>query len=236
MDRKIRQAQIQVLEAFSREAHSFALAGGTALELYYLRHRFSADLDLFSPAYTLKEVKDLISAFEECMKAKAKLGAEFLSSEKAKVRFYHIPVKGSDRPLKIDFVEDVFFTKPKFNKFSGVPVYRAQDIYLQKITAVLGTRTQTDETGRQFMQGRQAARDVFDIYMLSKKIKPLHLFLEDIPAYLQRGMIHWYRTFSRQDLKFELLDLDIYDKKFDSKEMIIYLEKEIEKFAEEVIE
>lgn len=86
------------------------------------------------------------------------------------------------------------------------------------------------------MQGRRQSRDVFDIYMLSKKIKPLHIFMKKIPAVLQRGMVHWYRAFSRQDLKLALLDLDIYDKKFNAREMVIYLEKEIKTFISEAIE
>lgn len=47
MDRAIRKAQKDVLKVFAGKAKDFALAGGTALELYYLHHRFSADLDFF---------------------------------------------------------------------------------------------------------------------------------------------------------------------------------------------
>ena len=94
----------------------------------------------------------------------------------------------------------------------------------------------TDDIGRQITRGRKEARDAFDIYMLSKKIQPLHQFLKSVPSQLQRGMVHWYRTFSRQELKLALLDLDIYDKKFNSSEMISYLEKEIKVFMAEVLE
>ena len=102
--------------------------------------------------------------------------------------------------------------------------------------AITGSRLGEDGLGREAIQGRKEARDIFDIYMLSKKIKPLHIFLKEVPQQQQRGMVHWYRTFSRQDLKLALLDLDIYDKKFNSREMIIYLENEIKKFAKGVIE
>jgi predicted nucleotidyltransferase component of viral defense system len=50
MDKIIRQAQLEALRAFARTTKSFALSGGTALELFYLKHRFSRDLDFFSPA------------------------------------------------------------------------------------------------------------------------------------------------------------------------------------------
>jgi len=117
-----------------------------------------------------------------------------------------------------------------------VRVYDAENIYFQKICAVTGTTLREDETGREVTQGRNEARDAFDIYMLSKKIRPLHVFLKEVPAQQQRGMIHWYRSFSRQELKLSLLELDIYDKNFDSREMIVCLEDEIKKFAKEVME
>jgi len=85
------------------------------------------------------------------------------------------------------------------------------------------------------MQGRTEGRDAFDLYMLSRKIEPLYIFLKRSPGYVQRGIVQWYRRFSRTDLKLSLLDLDIYSRTFDSKEMIIYLEKQIEKFIQETV-
>ncbi len=233
---KIREAQEQILKIFSKYSKGFALAGGTALELYYLHHRFSADLDFFSPLYDLSEIESLVSILGKYTKKKLKLEAEFFTSGKAKVRFYTTTVKDSDRPLKIDFVEDNFFSKPIIKKFCGVPVYSVENLYMQKIAAISGVPSGVDEIGKELMIGRrEEARDAFDIYMLSKKIHPLHIFLKKAPQYLQRGIVHWYRTFSRREIKLSLLDLDIYNKEFDSKQMIIYLENEIKKFTKEFI-
>lgn len=237
MDVKLRAAQNKILKVFSKGAKGFALSGGTALELYYLHHRFSADLDFFSPKYDVGEIDRLVSEFEKDNKCKIKMGSEFVAPSRAKVRFYHVPIKGTNRALKIDFVEDVLFRKPTIKRFNKVPVYSIEDIYVQKLAAVGGTRVEVDEVGREIPQGRrETARDAFDIYMLSKRIKPLHVFLQGVSQQLQRGVIHWYRTFSRHELKLALHDLDIYDKKFDGREMIIYLEKEIKRFMEEVTE
>lgn len=237
MDEKVRKAQNEIIGVFSKEAEDFALSGGTALELYYLHHRFSRDLDFFSPKYDVKEIERLISAFEKRIKNKIKLESEFTIRGRARVRFYIVPVKGLCAPLKIDFVEDVIFTKPHIKRIKGVWVYSAEDIYLQKIIAVAGMKPAIDVTGREIIEGgRREARDAFDIYMLSKKIKPLNLFLKSIARYLQRGIVHWYRSFSRQEMKLGLLDLDIYDKKFNSREMIAYLENEIKKFAKGFVE
>ena len=236
MNTKIRHAQRLILNVFSGKANRFALAGGTALELYYLHHRFSADLDFFSPKYDMAEIRKLISAFEKEMTQKIRLESELTAGGKARVNFYTVPVAGSSRPLKIDFVEDVLFEKPAIRKIEGVRVYSAENIYFQKIAAISGTQTEIDETGRPIMEGRNEARDVFDTYMLSKKIQPLHTFLKNVPVLLQRGVIHWYRTFSRQDLKLALLDLDIYEPNLNAKEMIVYLENEMKQFIREVIE
>lgn len=236
MDKQIRQAQNKVLEAFSKRKSTFALSGGTALELYYLHHRFSFDLDFFSPEYSLKEIETMVSAFRDALKRKIKFESEFTMSNRARVRFYTIDIPNSERPLKIDFVEDVLFVSPAIKVFKGVRVYDVKNIYLQKICAITGTVLKMDETGREITQGRSEARDAFDLYMLSKKIIPLHVYLKEVPQPQQRGMIHWYRTFSRQDLKISLLDLDIYVDNFDAKDMTIYLEDEIRKFAKEVIE
>ena len=92
-----------------------------------------------------------------------------------------------------------------------------------------------DDVGRQVTQGRKEARDAFDIYMLSKKITPLSIFLKKQPGYIKRGITHWYQTFSRQDLKLGLMDLDIYDKKFDAAQMIVYLDNQVKGFIKEMI-
>jgi len=235
MDKQIRQAQKRFLKVFAKNASLFALAGGTALELYYLNHRFSVDLDFFSPRYDIKEIGKIISSAQEVFGSKIILENEFNIAGKARVRFYTVNVKDSTRPLKIDFVEDVFLEKPVIRKFKEVPVYSAENIYYQKIIAISGTVPRIDEIGRQIAIGRREARDVFDIYKLSKEIKPLAEFLKDIPLNFQRGTVHWYRTFSRREFQLDFLDLDIYEKKIGSKEIIIYLENQIKKFIADEI-
>lgn len=232
MDKKIREAQLEVLKIFSTTTETFALAGGTALELYYLHHRFSVDLDFFSPQYNLKEINKLVSGFKK-YSGSIKFEAEFVAKGRARVRFYIVPVKGADRPLKIDFMEDVVFENPEIKEFNKVPVYSAENIYLQKILAITGAEFIEDDIGRFHTQGRNQARDVFDLYMLSKKICELHIFLRKQSSQIKRGIVHWYQIFSRQDILLALLDLDIYDKSFDARKMIIYLEEEVKKFIRE---
>jgi predicted nucleotidyltransferase component of viral defense system len=235
MDTKIRQHQLKILDRFCRVSKKFAFSGGTALELFYLNHRFSRDLDFFSPEYDLKEIENLVSKFSEAISKSIKLENEFFTSNRARVRFYTVAIKGADAPLKIDFIEDVLFDKPDIRKINNVPVYDVENIYFQKIVAITGTRLRDDSTGRQEITGRREARDVVDVYFLSKKIKPLHLFLKGLPKVQQRGMVRWYRTFSRQEFKLEFLNMDIYGRNLTAPQIIIYLEDEIKRFITEVI-
>ncbi len=235
MDSAIRSAQNEVLKAFSKRPGRFALAGGTALELFYLHHRFSADLDFFSPEWDSLEVERLAAVFQKASGRRVRLESELEAARKARVRFYTIPVKGAGRPLKIDFVEDVLFRKPVIRRRARVPVYSAENIYLQKIAAIAGTRSGLDDLGREVSEGRGEPRDVFDLYMLSRSVQPLHRFLPRAPLTWQQGIVHWYRTFSRQELKLALMDLEIYDPKFDPAAMIRHLEDEVKRFTRAMV-
>ncbi|MDD5409010.1 MAG: nucleotidyl transferase AbiEii/AbiGii toxin family protein [Candidatus Omnitrophica bacterium] len=234
MDKTLRNFQLEVLNTFKRVKGSFALAGGTALEIYYLQHRFSLDLDFFSVAFNKHEIEKIVSAFENLPGVSLKRENEIKLSGAARAVFYTLSRKGLKRPLKVDFVENNLISRPKIIKFSGVPVYSVKDIYAQKIYAVSGTSIRQDEAGRFFSEGRKEARDAFDIYMLSKKVMPLHKFIREMPKQAQRGLLHWYNTFSRHDLKIGLIDLDIYEKGFNSQEMLIYLENEVKEFIKKI--
>lgn len=229
MDPIIRKAQQELLKVFSKSSRTFALSGGTALELYYLHHRFSRDLDFFSPDYSVGEIESLVSEFKQKTGQKVILENEFTAKGRAKVRFYSLAIKGTKLSLKIDFIEDVIFEKPRLRRFDGVPVYDVKQIYFQKVIALTGIYLGRDDTGREIITGRRTARDVFDIYILSKRISPLHIFFKKLPRPQQRGIIQWYHSFSRQELKMELLDFEIHDKKFDASKMLKYIDSEIKK-------
>ncbi|MEA2082505.1 MAG: nucleotidyl transferase AbiEii/AbiGii toxin family protein [Elusimicrobiota bacterium] len=234
MREEIRKVQQEILEEFTRANFNFALAGGTALELFYLNHRFSNDLDFFSVKYDKNDIKKLIKKFEKKTGLKIPFDREFKTENKAGVVFYAAQI-APDIFLKIDFIEDVFFSEPVIRRFQGVPVYGVEQIYYQKIMAIAGTYLIRDELGKERQTGRNAAKDVYDVFCLSEKIIPLHRFLKKMPGEQQRGMIAWYRNFSRQDLKLNIPDLDIYDKKFDSAVMIKHIDNEIKIFIKGVI-
>lgn len=232
METKLRQTQLDVLRIFSRHAGGFALAGGTALELYYLHHRFSRDLDFFSPGYDLREIDAVIAGIGKEYGRTPVLEQELQVTGKARVRFYSLKIKGTDSALKLDFVEDNLAEKPDIKIIHKVPVYAAEQIYFQKIMAITGVVLLPDATGGEAITGRHEARDIVDVYYLSQKVKPLHEFLATMPDTQRRGIVHWYRRFSRQEFKLDFLDLSVYDQRLSSADIIRHLEQEIKRFMD----
>ena len=80
--------------------------------------------------------------------------------------------------------------------------------FYRKISIGLGLQGKKDILGRDIPGGRQKAKDVFDLYYLSKRFKPLNQFIsEHFSAEEQERFCIWYRRFDRMDLKIELQDL-----------------------------
>ena len=231
MKNDIAEIQTRVLEEAAREDDfDFALAGGTALERYYLHHRFSRDLDFFSTEYKPQNAEQFIGRIEERLGCAGTRAGDFFADNRAWVIFYLLSKEGMERPLKVDFVEDLLIETPRIERIDGVPVYSAKDIYFHKIAAISGTGEQRDMTGKAAATGRNEPRDAFDLYVLSLTIEPLHSFLRTIPKPYQKRFIRWVQTYSRMDMKIGLLDLDIYLDGFDAKEMIKHIDEQAREF------
>lgn len=230
MDKATVEMQSRVLEEVAREDDfGFALAGGTALERYYLHHRFSRDLDFFAAGYNPEAAEKFMDRLRErlgCIASKQ----ELIGDDRARVIFYSLAGRGLKRPLKVDFVEEVLIEQPEITPINAVPVYGVRDIYFHKVAAVCGTGEIRDAAGRALPSGRDEPRDAFDLYVLSTSIEPLHLFLQTVPRIYQKGFIRWVRTFSRMDMKIGLLDLDIYLEGFDVREMIRHIDDQAGEF------
>ncbi|MDX8386654.1 MAG: nucleotidyl transferase AbiEii/AbiGii toxin family protein [Gallionella sp.] len=146
------------------------LAGGTAMARYYLHHRVSYDLDFF-------------------------VGGD-LSPEKLSINIGRIGINLSDIQIesggvfahqlhgyantggdtvKISFVEDKVYEGmwPKMN-FDKVTTEEIGGLYHRKLRTISESGYGRDTKG-----ARQTARDLFDVYVLCKKIQPVHNFLAD---------------------------------------------------------
>ena len=74
--------------------------------------------------------------------------------------------------------------------------------------AAIGIRWKELDTGRLIATGRQSVKDLFDLYCLSSKYRPLSdVFLECF-AYNQAEQLDaWYRGFDRSETKLSRMDL-----------------------------
>src|SRR3989338_8242127 len=136
--------QRNVLDALFAEevfAESFYLTGGTALAAFYLFHRYSDDLDLFTNAQPLELVWPTVQRLAHS------LGLTVDSRTPEFIRLQH------PDGLRVDVVRDVPFRV-------GVPVRQGpwlidtlENITLNKVTAI---------------QGRLDVKDYVDLYLLLK--------------------------------------------------------------------
>lgn len=154
----------------------FKLCGGTALARCWLDHRVSYDLDLFLPhgfnAFALsKELKSAGFSYETTS----------IVEDSRKANQLHGYVIQNGRRLKVSFIEDAYFDLfPVIQKPFGRLSVETEDIaglYHRKLRTVSGSGMEGDS----FEGGRQKARDLFDLYVLSKSHSPIREFMDSLP-------------------------------------------------------
>lgn len=152
------------------------LCGGTAMSRCWLGHRVSYDLDFFLPegfdagrmATTLKtgniayETKDIVD-------------------DPRKANQLHGYVTHQGQRLKVSFIEDAYFNvypavKAKFGALSA-NTEQIAGLYHRKLRTVAGGGSEGDS----FEGGRQKARDLFDLYVLSVTVMPIKPFMASLP-------------------------------------------------------
>ena len=138
--------QRDLLATFFRNEQGFFLSGGAALVGYYLHHRETTDLDLFTTAD---------DAFERGRHVLASVAAELGAALKVmqdSPDFKRFAVSRGDEIVVVDLVRDrvppVFAGKADFG---GVLVDPIEEIVANKLTTVVG---------------RMEERDLVDLYVL----------------------------------------------------------------------
>ncbi len=146
------------------------LAGGTALARYYLHHRVSYDLDFFV---------DGRFSTERLLVQLSKAGIALHDVQIEEGGNYVTQLHGyTDSPgstIKISFVEDVYEGMWPTKKLGQVITEKVEGLYHRKLRTISGSGY-----GKETKGARQTARDLFDTFVLSKKVKPLHSFIEGI--------------------------------------------------------
>lgn len=108
----------------------FYLTGGTALSRFYLKHRYSDDLDLFvnNSGTFLRDCELVISNFELLMKV------EIVQKSSD---FIRLNIVKQDVNLKIDFVNDVAYRSGEISRFEIMnKVDNLDNILSNKLTAL----------------------------------------------------------------------------------------------------
>lgn len=147
------------------------LAGGTALARYYLQHRVSYDLDFFVPARFSPDWLAVLLG-----KAGITLNDVQMEQDGSYAHQLHGYANGpSGEPVKVSFVEDVYEGMWPTVKFGEVVTEEIGGLYHRKLRTVTGSGY-----GKETKGARQTARDLFDLYVLSKEIKPINEFVEEI--------------------------------------------------------
>ncbi len=125
------------------------LTGGTALSRFYLKHRYSDDLDFF--------VNNEESFVPLALKVRNRLAETFnISPDKSlqSETFLRVWIEDLGQELKIEFVNDVPFRWGNSHSVSGIPVDNPGNILANKLTALIG---------------RDEPKDVFDIVVISRE-------------------------------------------------------------------
>lgn len=208
MNKDLKNHQLHILKSLADQIDDFYLVGGTALSLFYFDHRESEDLDFFTKSFSPARVVQVVDYLKSQLPAAVELKVDNLSeTNQIKVMVYNVQME--NRIIKIDFVEDVYDLINPFLRRDGINILSVEDIYLKKIFAVGGFATGLNEVGQiKFEGGRQKAKDLFDLYYLSKKFLSLSEFVGqycDQPR--KEGIIRWFRKFDRLEMKIDLIDI-----------------------------
>ena len=192
------------------------LCGGTALSRCWLGHRVSFDLDFFLPEGF--RAGELAVAIKNA-------GIDFqtldIVDDLKKANQLHGFVLHAGRLLKVSFVEDAYFTLfPPLESAFGEGRVRTEEIpglYHRKLRTVAGSGSRGDS----FAGGRQTARDVFDLYVLSKAFKPLAEFMASLPyAFPSAAFSNGLASMPWYDLADELGEIDCADRWAHAKDIL----------------
>jgi hypothetical protein len=151
--------QRELAEAFFSEPSAFFLTGGAALAGYYLGHRVTEDLDLFSPP-----VESMALAVQRLRRAASAVGGALEAVQEAP-EFRRFVVQRASEVTLVDLVID---RAPQLIAdklmMDHIRIDSEREITANKITALLG---------------RTAPRDLVDLYALFERGFTLEAALAD---------------------------------------------------------
>lgn len=225
-----------ILPFLEDKVDDYYLAGGTALSMFYYEHRESFDLDFFTKEFSKERIFKIIENLKKDSHWEVELISEQDKENFIRVAVYMVHID-QDKKCKIDFVEDYVELLNPLKRVDGINILSLEDIYLRKIYAIAGHIPTINDIGQKvLLGGRQKARDFYDLYCLSTITMPLSEF---VMTYCndtaKEGVIRWYRTYDRTDMKIDFLGL-ITKTAPDFRLMENYFKKEIDNLLESLLE
>lgn len=154
---------IMLLEAVLRQNPQARLSGGTVLSRLWLKHRLSFDLDFFVPPGF-----DMDNLAAQLKKIGFSTSRYFKGDNIYSQLFGQIGAAGS--AVAVSFIEDRFYKSATALSSTAFPFLRieyAASIYRRKARIIMGLTEGT---------GRNAARDIFDLFCLSRQLEPIDAF------------------------------------------------------------
>jgi predicted nucleotidyltransferase component of viral defense system len=176
---KLSALQLDLVEAFFAEPSAFFLTGGAALAGYYLGHRITEDLDLFSPP-----TESMQLAAQRLRRAAHTVGATVEAMQEAP-DFHRYAVQRAEELTLVDLVIDRAPQLIAEKELHGkIRIDSEREITANKITALLG---------------RTAPRDLVDLFALLDRGHSLDAALSDArtkdgaadPATLAWALSQW---------------------------------------------
>lgn len=136
----------------------FYLTGGTALAAFYLKHRYSDDLDFFTHQTALDSIPELMRSTAE------HLGMSAVPLQRSP-GFLRYELNGE---LKVDFVVDVAFRVGEPESIDALKIDSIHNIAVNKVCAILGRLDAKDYVDLFFIQ-REYQFDIFELLQLGQQ-------------------------------------------------------------------
>ena len=214
--------QLDFLECIQAEPHitkRFYFTGGTALAEFYLKHRLSEDIDLFTEQSEVSQVviKSFLRRKASMLGVKKIKEAQFLGLYSYKL------IYSDGEELKVDFNYYPFPRIEKGVKFKNLEVDSIYDIAVNKVhTLFIKPRT----------------RDYIDIYFILKKEEyPMYKLLMDAKAKFDWDIDPVTLASQYTKVK-DLMEQEIPNMlvPFDKKDMELFFLEEAKKLAKDIFE
>lgn len=190
-------------------APEFYLTGGTALSRFYLHHRESDDIDLF----TQNQKIDFSHVNSLVLKILNTLKLEIAKQVNTDTFLQYITQDKKGNTLKIDFVKEIPVHFGEFKMIGNTRVDSLENIGSNKVLTVFG---------------RRDAKDFIDLYFILQKTKLKFDYLYNLALQKDLGLTEFYLANSMRQIE----EISVYPKmlvKFDKVKLINFYQKLAEK-------